>query len=504
MERRSVVMRNIVTMFLTYVLTVILSFYVRAVFIQKLGSQYLGLNGVFTSILSVLSVSDLGMESVFSFLLYKPIAHKNRESIRTLIALFKKVYAIVGTVILVIGLMIIPFLPFILGKQGNDLSHVTLIYVILLINSAGSYFFTYNRTMLNADQKNYMITGTSFYITTIVNIFQIILLNVRSSMVVYVSLFLIGTLATNIILSRRVIKNYPYLKKLPKKVKLDAKSKEVLFQNTIGGLSNKLGSIVVFASDNILLSVFVNLNMVGLYSNYTLIMNSALGLLQKVFATITATIGNIAIKSPERGFEVFKQLNFYITVIAFFVSPQLFILLRPVISLWLGDQYVLSQYIVMLIIINFVLQVSRIPSLMYIDAYGLQWIQRWKSVIESILNIVLSMILLTIFHLGLRGVLLGTIGSTLFFVTWFEPYIVLKNSLKQKSIPMVVTLCKILLEKMTLGVPILTAWLSSHLITGTGFRIIVILSLTNALISLFWFLVMFWYRKEFRNLKQLF
>lgn len=504
MNRQKYAIRNIFTMLSTYIVTTIISFVVRAIFVRQLGSQYLGLNGVFTSILSVLAISDLGMESVFAFLLYKPLAQNDNNSIRNFIALFRKVYTFVGGFIFITGSSIIPFLPLIIGEQGNELSNVTLIYFILLVNSASSYLFTYNRTILNANQKNYIITGVNFLLVTGVNLLQIVFLYLFDSMVIYVSLFLISTLITNIILSRIVLKGYPFLHSLPKHPKLSNEDKKTLLHNTVGGLSNKLGSIIVFASDNILLSIFVNLTTVGLYSNYTMILNSLSGLIQKVFGTLTAGVGNLSVQAPESAAKVFKQFNFYITGIAFFLAPQLLTMLRPLVVFWLGEDYVLSQYIVLLITINFVIQISRAPALVYIDAYGLQWVQKWKSVIESILNIGFSLVALSLFHLGLIGILLGTIGSTTLFVSWYEPLIVLNYSLNLKSRERFQVLCQILIDKLWLLIPTIVVWLIMHFFHGSGILFLLQLMIVNLIISIILFYIIFGRRNETKSLYYLF
>lgn len=504
MNRRQYAFRNISVMLSTYVVTTLLSFTVRAIFVRQLGSQYLGLNGVFSSILSVLSISDLGMESVFAFLLYKPLAQKNNDVVRDFIALFRKIYNLVGLFIFVAGVLLIPFLPSIIGEQGKGLKHVFLIYLILLINSAGSYLFTYNRTILNANQKNYVITTVNFILVTIINLAQIVFLFFVHSMVVYVALLLISTFTTNIILSRIVLKQYPFLHQLPKHPRISLSSKKILWHNTIGGLSNKLGSIIVFASDNILLSIFVDLTMVGLYSNYTMILNSLSGLITKVFSTLTAGIGNLSVQAPDRSLGIFEKLNFYITVVAFFSAPQLLTLLRPLINFWLGNHYVLSQYIVLLIVINFVLQISRQPALTYIDAYGLQWVQKWKSIIESALNIVFSLIALIFFHLGLMGILLGTIGSTVLFVLWYEPFIVLKHALKMEGRARNIALIQVLLEKLWLLVPTIITWSTMHYFQGAGIIFLIQLVLVNFLISLLLFLLIFSRTDEMKSIYQIF
>lgn len=500
MNRTQYALKNASTMLVTYILTIGVSFVARSVFINQLGEQYLGLNGVFSSILSFLSISDLGMESVFAFLLYKPLARNNYDLIRNYIGLFRKIYMFVGLFVFMSGILVLPFLPLIIGSQGTGLTNVTLIYVIMLINSAASYFFTYNRTILNANQKNYVITSVTFIMGISVNILQIIFLYAIDSMVVYVSLLLISTIVTNIILSRRVLKEYPFLKQLPSKTDLSVGEKKTLFQNTIGGMSNKLGSIVVFASDNILLSIFVNLSMVGVYSNYTMIMNSITGLIQKVLGTITASVGNLSVESPTGGLRIFKKINFYITIIIFFGAPQLFSVLRPLIRIWVGEKFVLSQYIVLLIVINFVLQISRLPALTYIDAYGLQWIQKWKSVIEAFLNLLFSLVALKVFNLGLIGILLGTICSTVLFVSWYEPFIVMKHGFRLNRNQQLKQLSLVLLEKMLVIFPTVLIWSITHYVHGEGILFLFQLVIINFLISSVLFFLMFSRKKEFREL----
>lgn len=500
MNRTQKVLRNTSTMLITYSITIFVSFLTRSVFIRQLGEEYLGLNGVFSSILSMLSISDLGMESVFAFLLYKPLARHDESQIRNLIALFRKVYSSIGLFIFVFGIAILPFLPKIIGNQGSSLTDTTLIYLIMLVNVAVSYLFTYNRTVLDADQKNYVISSVTFIIGIGVNILQIVFLFVIKSMAIYVFILLLSTILTNIILSKRVLEEYPYLKNLPVKSNLGFQEKKVLIQNTIGGMSNKLGTIIVFSSDNILLSIFVNLSMVGVYSNYALVINGITGLVRKVLSTITASVGNLSLESPERGLKFFKSLNFYLTVITFFGAPQLLTILRPFINWWVGPNYVLSQYTVLLIVVNFVLQISRLPALTYIDAYGLQWVQKWKSVAESILNIVFSLVALKIFNLGLVGILLGTILSTLLFVLWYEPHIVLRYAFKVTGKQQIKQILLIFVEKVWLVVPTIITWVAMHYMNSDGMVLLLRLVTVNFLILCVVFVIIFGRKREVKEL----
>lgn len=503
MDPKKYAIKNMAITMMTFVGTLGLSFVVRAIFVNKLGSEYLGLNGVFTSILSVLAISDLGLESIFGYLLYKPLVENNHSSIRDMISFVRKVYNFIGFFIFFIGVLIIPWLPMIVGSQGMRLNHVYLIYILLLANSSLSYLFTYNRTILNADQKNYVIATATFTVSLFVSMLQITVLLILQSMVWYVLVLLIGTIVTNVYLSKKVILEYDFLNNLPKRVKLNDTDHKTLIQNTIGGFSNKIGTAVVFASDNILLSIFVNLSTVGIYSNYTLVINGITALFQKVAGAITASIGYISIKSASKSFKIFLQLNFYVTAILFFVSPLIFVALKPLITLWVGHNYILSPFVVFLIVENFVLQVSRTPALTYIDAYGLQWIQKWKSVIESILNIVLSLILLIFFHLGLIAVLLGTVGSTLLFVFWFEMYIVLKHSFNLTKGEQIRVLSSLIFEKLSISVPLLISIYLSDVVVGENVILTSIKLMSMMIvISMIVFLIFFGRRSEVKTFFQ--
>lgn len=203
----------------TFLLSTIMSFAVRTFFVKNLGEAYLGLNGVFSSVIQMLSLTDLGMEAAFSFVLYQPIAQNDKSSVVKIIRTFKKVYETVGLIVLGVGLALIPFLSVIIGKQGNNLNNVLLIYGLFLANSVGSYFFTYNRTLLNSDQRNYVITLISFFVNLLGNILQIITLIYFKSPVIFALIMFCTTMTSNFLINLSVKKYYPFVfKKYSKKI----------------------------------------------------------------------------------------------------------------------------------------------------------------------------------------------------------------------------------------------------------------------------------------------
>lgn len=423
---------NVGTTVIVTVFSMLLSMLVRAFLNRTLGTQYVGVNGVLSSIISSLSIADLGVDSVFVYLLYKPLAEKDSDEISKLMILFKHVYVWIGSIFMILGIACMPFLKYLVGHEAMKIPHIYLVYVLFLLNTGLSYFFAAFRIILNADQKYYIIARITFIVSFTTNIIQIICLLTVNNFIIYVILMLSNTILINIIIGMVSIKRYKIKTVSNKKIReikfKNDKTISTLIHNTIGGISNKLGIIVVNSSDNILLANFETLKIVGMYSNYLLVTNGITSLLLKAIASITATIGNLGVESDEtKNLSVFIRLNFLINTLVIFTVIPLSLFFGVFVNIWIGREGILSEFATILIVTNCLLTIIRYPSLTFIDAFGLQWIQRWKSVIESIVNIVVSLTLLYFFKLGLIGVLLGTLVSNIFVVNWYEPYLVLKE-----------------------------------------------------------------------------
>jgi len=232
-----------------------------------------------------------------------------------------------------------------------------------------------------------------------------------------------------------VRKLYPFLSKKIESEHLDEKTKDTLKKNTIGNLSSKIGSVVVSGTDNIFISSFIGIGTVGLYSNYVLIINSIRGLCGQITNSITSSIGNAGVYgNDELNKRIFERHNFVNFSLTFFSSVILVVTINPFISLWVGNDYELSTNTVFLIILNFIILMLRNSSIVFIDALGLAWQQRWKSVIEALMNVTLSFIFLLVFKLGINGVLLATTLSSLLTVCWIEPFVVYKHGLHSSFI----------------------------------------------------------------------
>lgn len=423
--------RNSLIAFLAQILSILFSFITRTVFIKTLGASYLGVNGLFSNILSMLSFAELGIGTAIIYAMYKPLADGDEKKISALMNLYAKAYKCIGISTAVIGVCLVPFLD-ILIKDKPDIPNLTLIYLLFLGNSSISYFFSYKRSIIIASQRGYLNTLNQITFSIIQNICQILILIYFKQYLLYLIVQIICTICSNISISLKVNKIFPYLRKYSGE-KLDKVSQRKIGKNILAMMSSKIGSIVVSGTDNLLISAFVGLHWVGLFSNYVLIETTIKSIIMQVTNAITASIGNLtATESDEKSYDIFKNLFFINFVITTFCAIFLIVLFNPLISLWIGEKYLLNEGIISLIVLNFFIIQMRQPSLVFINTYGLFWEIKWKSLLEAGINLILSLVFLTVFDLGISGVLLGTISSNLLTNVWWEPYVIFKYGFKKK------------------------------------------------------------------------
>lgn len=410
-------------------LTYAFTFIYRTVFIYTLGVTYLGINGVFTNLLSILSLAELGIGAAITFSLYKPLAEGNIKEIITLMSFYAKTYKVVALFITILGISIAPFLDVFI-KEESVIPNLTLIYFLILADSIVSYFFAYKRSLIIADQRGYINTINLNSFAIIRNLLQISMLLITKEFIYTLVIQIICTLVSNISISLKVNKLYPYLRG-GTEVKLGKEYKTDLFKKLRAMSYHNIGSVVVLGTDNLLISSLVGVYWVGLYSNYLMIISIIRNIIGQFYNSIIASIGNLtASEDVDKSYNIFNKLFFLNYWIYSFASICLFTLYNPFITLWLGDKYLLDQLIVIVIVINFYLSGMRQNVLAYRNALGLYWNDRYKPIAEAIINLVASLILIKYF--GLIGVFLGTTISLITTSFWVEPYILFKHYFKKR------------------------------------------------------------------------
>lgn len=408
----------------TQVLTVVLNFAVKTVFIKMLNDEYLGVNGLFTNIITMLSLADLGIGIAIPYSLYKPLAKKDEHKINVLMNFYKKVYTIIGIAVLLIGLSLTPFLGLIIKDIPKNVPHLSLIYILFVIHSASSYFFVYKKFLIDSDQKGYITSRIIFTFSTLLSIIQIILLVTTKNYILFLLSSIILVIIQNIYISSKANKLYPFIRNKTDE-KLEKEDMEGIKKNVSSLFIYKVGTVIMNGTDNIIISKFIGLIIVGFYSNYVLIINSITTVLNQIFNAITSSIGNLVVTTnKKRSKEVYDNLNFANFWLYALFGVCIIVLINPFINIWIGKKYVMGFSIVFLLVLNFYVLGMQSVTNSFRNAYGLFWIAKYRPIIMVIINIVISVVLVQ--FIGIEGVLIGTLVSRLLTTAWLDPYIVHK------------------------------------------------------------------------------
>lgn len=420
--------KNIKFSAINYIIVNLIRFIVRMVFIKTLPVEYLGVNGLFSNVLAMLSLAELGIGPAIVYSLYKPLAYGDKTTVKAIMRLFKKVYIAIGCIILILGLLLYPWLDNFI-KDGQAIPEIHYFYLVFLLNTVISYFWTYKRSLLIADQKQYVVNIYQAAVQVIVAMLQIACLFIFASYWSYIILMLFGTILENFSIAKKADKEYPYLNEQAKA--LDVTIKQQIVKNTKAMICHKIGGMVVFSSSNLVLSKFAGLAAVGLYSNYYMVIAALNSFAGKFFEAITASIGNLmVINSNEEKKKAFKVIEFITAMQAAVCFCGLYVLFNPFVTLWVGKAYLFNDYIVAAMALSFYLTYMRKAVLMFHDAAGLYWNDRYKPLAESVINLAAS-VYLTI-NYGVIGVVLGGIISTLLTCFWVEPYVLFNNGIDIK------------------------------------------------------------------------
>lgn len=453
MDRSKLSIKNASFGLISQAVILIGQFILQTVFIRSLSVSYLGANGLFTNLISFLSFAELGIGSAITFSLYKPLSVKDVVQINAIMTLFKKVYQTIGTVILFFGLILTFFIDD-LVKKGQSVPHLKMLFVLYLLGTVVSYFFTYTRSLLIANQDGYINSINQLIFKILQYVLQIPILIFTHQYALYLVVIIVMNIVSNIRITQQAYKKFSYLN-LNVKTQIDPEVLQRMKHNVTGTISNKIGTIVVFGTDNILISKFIGLTTVGIYSNYTLIINGLTTVLGQGFNAVISSFGNLGVtKSEEYQKDIFFNYLYLVTLVTYTISSTLYVLVQPFISFWFGKNLLLSREIVFFIILNFALTEIRQATLGFISALGLFWPMRYKAIIEAVINLVLSLVLIVHFNLGVEAVLLGTLGSTILVNIWWEPLVLFRygfhSNLKLYSVKYCIYILVLLLTQIAI------------------------------------------------------
>lgn len=420
-SRITKVQRNIITSLMQDLLNVLLTFASRIIFIKILDASYLGINGLFANILSILSFADLGMGIAMMYSLYKPLAEADTNKIRALIAFFKKMYFIIAFVIMAIGFAVLPFLNYIV-KLEEPIPYLEWYYILALLNIVISYLFIYRTTLVSADQKSYVLNRYIMIFKVITFVVQTAVLIFFRNYFLYLLSALIISFISNLFQNRVALKIYPYLRDKPGN--LDSQEKQRIGMDVKATFLYKISAIIQSNTDSILISIFVGTVFVGYYSNYTMIITAVVSIITLVFTSIKAGIGNLIASNDTSQkekllfFNILELINYWLIA---FCSICFICLFQDFINIFFGQEYVLRFSTVVVIVINFYSNNIRQTIWTFREATGLFVETKYVTAVTAVINLFLSLIFG--YSWGMTGIIVATVIARMVYAWWREPMI---------------------------------------------------------------------------------
>lgn len=413
--------KNLIAGISISVVMTLLGFITRKIFVDTIGVEYLGLNGLLQNILGIMTLLEGGFATSVIYNMYKPLAEDNKVEILGLLQLYKKVYRYIALGISIFGLCLYPFLEFFI-EDSSDLDYLGIVYFIFLFNSIIQYFTAYKWSLINASQQNYKLATINLSYQIILSITKIAILYITKNYILFLIVESICNIGLNIAVVRKANKLFPYIVNAPK-YKVSPSVKKNIITNMKALFLHSLGGYFMHSTDNIVMSAYLGVGIVGLYSNYTLLTSTIKSFTSQILNSFSESVGNlIASESRDHSYKVFKTIYFVnfltvsIPVIVLAVTAQ------PFLNWWLGEQYVLSNMVLALILLNFYIDGMRTTILTFKSKAGIFTKDKFTPLLQGLINLILS--LLFVRYWGLKGVLMATSISIIAISFWQWPRLI--------------------------------------------------------------------------------
>lgn len=409
-ERTKNATRNILFGVVLKVYQIVVPFLMRTAMIYLMGVQYLGLNSLFTSILQVLNLAELGVGSAMIYSMYKPIAEDDNVIICALMKLYRTYYRVIGLVIAVIGCILTPFIPKLIS---GDIPQGLNIYILYLLNLGATvlsyWLYAYKNSILQAHQRIDVVSKVTLVTSTIQYVMQLLVLWLFRDYYLYIIIMLITQALTNIVTAICADKLYPQFKP---KGQVSIEEKKVINNRIKDLFTSKIGGIIYDSADTIVISAFLGLAMLAVYQNYFYILNAITGLIMVVFSACTAGIGNsIVVETKEKNYNDLSKFTFIICWVTGFCSVCLLCLYQPFMELWVGKDLMLSFSATICFVVYFFVRQLNALFNTYKDASGMWHEDRFRPLAAALTNLVLNLILVQV--IGIYGILISTVLAIL-------------------------------------------------------------------------------------------
>ncbi|MGE6376912.1 lipopolysaccharide biosynthesis protein [Peribacillus muralis] len=409
-------------------ISVFMGFAVRTALIYTLGIEYTGIDGLFTSILIMLSLANLGFDTAIIYSLYKPLASNDIQKIKAFMNLYQKAYRIIGLIVFLLGMILYPFIPNLIHDE-QAVNHLNVIYLLFLVNSVSSYYFVYKQAIIIADQKSYIISKIHNHFIIISNIIQILILLISKNYILLLSFQVFIRIIENVYIVRKVHTLYPFIKE-KNDVQLNRKEKKAFYKNLYALFLYKVSGVVINGTDNIIIAKYVGIVQVGIYSNYLLIISTLSTFISHIFYSLNSSVGNLVVTEEiEKKYFLFRVIHFANFWIYGLCTVLIWNLINPFIIIWLGEEYIFNKLILFSILLNFLTTGMQNASTTYRETTGLFKKGKYRPIIAALINIIVSVILVQ--FIGISGVFIGTVISRLCTYFWYDPLIIYKYIFKR-------------------------------------------------------------------------
>lgn len=407
----------------SYFIIYFITFFSRRVFGLALGKEFFGLNSLFNDIVSLLTVTELGLSTAIIFFLYKPMAEYDHEKVNAYLNFSKKLYRIIGLIILALGSFICLFLDKI-AKTTIDINSARFYFMLFLMSTLVTYMYAYKKSILYADQKNRIISSAHTICKVIFELIQMALIFWTKNYVIYLVLLIISNFSENLFCSLYVDKLYSeYLR--DKKVKIDKAEESGIFYKFRNLLVQNISAYIVTTTDNIVISSFLSVVTAGIYSNYILLTNTLKTIFSQVFSAFTTSFGNLSVtSSSEKCQSVFEKAQFFAFCFSAITGIVYVCVIQPFIYMWMGKEFLFGVDVPFVLIYSYFVINMNVPAISVQNALGLHQHDKYVVVVQALFNIVFSITFVQL--IGVKGVILATILSTLLFPTISKPYVIYK------------------------------------------------------------------------------
>lgn len=414
---------------LFYFLSLFFAFFSRKIFLDCLGAEFIGLTGTLNNILGYLNLAELGIGSCISFFLYKPLQANNRQEIQEILSVFGYLYRWIGLFILAGGFVVSLFFPLIFSSTELGLSIIYFAFYSFLGSSLMGYFINYRQLLLTADQKNYLVAIYFQSAGLVKTALQIFLAYYYRNLFVWVAIELVFSILACIILNWKINQEYPWLRTDKRSGKGLLKKYPTILTNTRQIFIHKIKDFLLDKSDELFVFAFVSLKMVAYYGNYTMILTKISILFSSVLDGVNAGIGNLIAEGNKPNImKVFWELMTIRHFVAGLMCFAFYHFVEPFIALWLGQEYILSRNILLLLCIYRYIGASRGVVDMYNHAYG-HYADVWSAWVELVINVGVTVV--AGYYWGIAGILLGKIASTCLIVILWKPFYLFNSGLHE-------------------------------------------------------------------------